>query len=174
MPRIFKNAVFPILVVILLAFLAQRLLLNNGSSDAPPKNWSTLLSNLKDGDVQALDQNVGSNNVKVTLKPQGGKAAETYTVGIPGEQAWNEVYSANKESVQITGNEVGGSSWVSLLVNILPFVLFLGFWFFLMNQMQGGGSRVMSFGSPTPNPNRWILRYVAEIPPPGAIRTLVL
>ena len=97
-------------------------------------------------DVQALDQNTGSNNVKVTLKPQGGKAAETYTVGIPGEQAWNEVYSANKESVQITGNEVGGSSWVSLLVNILPFVLFLGFWFFLMNQMQGGGSRVMSFG----------------------------
>ena len=146
MPRIFKNAVFPILVVILLAFLAQRLLLNNNSSDAPPKNWSTLLSDLKDGDVTALDQNVGSNNVKVTLKPADGKAAESYTVGIPGDEAWNQVYDANKEKVQITGNEVGGSSWVSLLVNILPFVLFLGFWLFLMNQMQGGGSRVMSFG----------------------------
>ena len=146
MPRIFKNAVFPILVVILLAFLAQRLLLNGGSSDAPPKNWSTLLSDLKGGDVQALDQNVGSNNVKVTLKPADGKAAETYTVGIPGDEAWNQVYDANKEKVEITGNEIGGSSWVSLLVNILPFVLFLGFWLFLMNQMQGGGSRVMSFG----------------------------
>ena len=69
MPRIFKNAVFPILVVILLAFLAQRLLLNGDSSDAPPRNWSTLLSNLEDGDVKALDQNVSSNTVKVTLKP---------------------------------------------------------------------------------------------------------
>ena len=25
-------------------------------------------------------------------------------------------------------------------------MLFFGFWLFLMNQMQGGGSRVMSFG----------------------------
>ena len=49
MPRIFKNAVFPILVVILLAFLAQRLLLNGDSSGAPPRNWSTLLSNLETG-----------------------------------------------------------------------------------------------------------------------------
>ena len=29
---------------------------------------------------------------------------------------------------------------------ILPFALFLGFWIFLMNQVQGGGSKVMSFG----------------------------
>ena len=35
---------------------------------------------------------------------------------------------------------------LSILTYILPFVLFFGFWIFLMNQMQGGGSRVMSFG----------------------------
>ena len=29
---------------------------------------------------------------------------------------------------------------------MLPFLLFFAFWIFLMNQMQGGGSRVMSFG----------------------------
>ena len=29
---------------------------------------------------------------------------------------------------------------------MLPFVLFFGFWIFLMNQVQGGGSKVMSFG----------------------------
>ena len=40
----------------------------------------------------------------------------------------------------------GGSSLLSLLTYILPFVLFFGFWIFLMNQMQGGGSRVMNFG----------------------------
>ncbi len=28
----------------------------------------------------------------------------------------------------------------------LPFLLLIGFWIFLMNQMQGGGSKVMSFG----------------------------
>ena len=40
----------------------------------------------------------------------------------------------------------GGSSLLSLLTYILPFILFFGFWIFLMNQMQGGGSRVMNFG----------------------------
>ncbi|MCW3046021.1 MAG: ATP-dependent metallopeptidase FtsH/Yme1/Tma family protein, partial [Solirubrobacterales bacterium] len=29
---------------------------------------------------------------------------------------------------------------------VLPFLIFIGFWIFLMNQVQGGGSKVMSFG----------------------------
>ena len=33
-----------------------------------------------------------------------------------------------------------------MLEYILPFVLIFGFWIFLMNQVQGGGSKVMSFG----------------------------
>jgi len=148
--RIFRNAVFPILVVILLAFLAQRLLLNNNGPEAPPRNWSTMLTDLKGGDVKQLEQNTAANNVKVTLKPAAdakpGAEAVTYTVGIPGDQAWAEVYDTNKDVVNITGAETGGSSWVSLLINVLPFVLFLGFWLFMMNQMQGGGSKVMSFG----------------------------
>jgi cell division protease FtsH len=41
---------------------------------------------------------------------------------------------------------VGSSPWWSILTSILPFVLLLGFWLFLMNQVQGGGSKVMSFG----------------------------
>jgi cell division protease FtsH len=144
--RIFRNAVFPILVVILLAFLAQRLLLNDDKPEAPPKNWSTLLGDLKAGDVTALDQNVNSNDVKVTLKPVDGKAAENYTVGIPGDAAWDQIYESNKDDLTITGATIEGSSWVSMLIGILPFVLFIGLWLFLMNQMQGGGSRVMSFG----------------------------
>ena len=39
-----------------------------------------------------------------------------------------------------------GFSLTSLLISFLPFLLLIGFWIFLMNQMQGGGSKVMSFG----------------------------
>jgi cell division protease FtsH len=41
---------------------------------------------------------------------------------------------------------VGTSAWWSILTSLLPFVLLFGFWIFLMNQVQGGGSKVMSFG----------------------------
>ncbi|MFM9124713.1 MAG: ATP-dependent zinc metalloprotease FtsH, partial [Actinomycetota bacterium] len=80
--------------------------------------------------------------------PEAPADAEPYTntVGIPGEMAWDQVYEQYRGDVDVAGSETGGSSWVSMLVGILPFVLFLGLWLFLMNQMQGGGSRVMSFG----------------------------
>ncbi len=33
-----------------------------------------------------------------------------------------------------------------MLEYFLPFVLFLGLWIFILNQVQGGGAKVMSFG----------------------------
>jgi cell division protease FtsH len=38
------------------------------------------------------------------------------------------------------------SIWISLLFNFLPILVIVGLFFFLMQQMQGGGNRVMSFG----------------------------
>lgn len=38
------------------------------------------------------------------------------------------------------------SWWVSLLSLLLPFIIILGLFWFLMSRMQGGGSRVMQFG----------------------------
>ena len=41
---------------------------------------------------------------------------------------------------------IPGSPWWSSLIWLAPFVLFIVFWIYLMNRMQGGGSKVMSFG----------------------------
>ena len=38
------------------------------------------------------------------------------------------------------------SWWVSLLPNILMLVVFVAIWLFILNQMQGGNNRAMSFG----------------------------
>jgi cell division protease FtsH len=75
-----------------------------------------------------------------------GKKPVRYTVGIPGEAAWDQVYRTYRDEVQIAGTKTGGSGWLGVLTYVLPFLLFLGFWLFLMNQVQGGGSKVMSFG----------------------------
>ncbi len=50
------------------------------------------------------------------------------------------------EGVNFDSKAVGGSPWWSLLTSLLPFVILIAFWIFLMNQVQGGGSKVMSFG----------------------------
>src|SRR6266480_1747756 len=48
------------------------------------------------------------------------------------------------DDYNIEGTKSNG--WLSLLTYVLPFLIFIGFWIFLMNQVQGGGSKVMSFG----------------------------
>lgn len=42
--------------------------------------------------------------------------------------------------------EAGTSNWVSILMNVVPFVLLLAFWIFMMRQMQSGGNKALSFG----------------------------
>ena len=36
--------------------------------------------------------------------------------------------------------------WITFLPHIITLVIFIGIWLFIMNQMQGGSNRAMSFG----------------------------
>ena len=47
---------------------------------------------------------------------------------------------------EISADTQARSVWLGVLLNVLPFVLLFGFIIFLMQSMQGGGNRVMSFG----------------------------
>jgi cell division protease FtsH len=38
------------------------------------------------------------------------------------------------------------SIWLQILVNAIPFIIMFGLIFFMMNQLQGGGSKVLQFG----------------------------
>src|SRR3970282_988503 len=39
-----------------------------------------------------------------------------------------------------------GPSWLTWGVNLLPLLLLVGFWVFIMRQMQAGGNKGLSFG----------------------------
>jgi cell division protease FtsH len=51
-----------------------------------------------------------------------------------------------KHKVDVELKDVSSNHWVSILVNAVPFVLLLGFWIFMMRQMQSGGNKALSFG----------------------------
>ncbi|HEX4348355.1 MAG TPA: ATP-dependent zinc metalloprotease FtsH, partial [Vicinamibacterales bacterium] len=56
---------------------------------------------------------------------------------------------ANKlvdSGVQVKAREAAASPWASLLYTWGPMLLFVGFWFFVMRQMQSGGNKALSFG----------------------------
>ncbi|MFL5859879.1 MAG: ATP-dependent metallopeptidase FtsH/Yme1/Tma family protein, partial [Solirubrobacteraceae bacterium] len=141
MSRFFKSAAFPILIVVVLAFFAQKLI--GSSNHGPNYTFGNLLTQLDSKQVKNLSLDQKSNSADVTLQ-DGTK----YSVGYPDSYAPTLIDNAQK-NVPAQGFNVQSKSsngWLSLLTYILPFVIFIGFWIFLMNQVQGGGSKVMSFG----------------------------
>ena len=141
MSRFFKSAAFPILIVVVLAFFAQKLIGN--SSHSPHYSFGDLLTQLDQRQVKSMSIHTKDNTVNVTTTDN-----QKYTVGYPDGYAQTLVNEA-RAGVAPNAFDIQGktsSGWLSLLTYILPFVIFIGFWIFLMNQVQGGGSKVMSFG----------------------------
>jgi len=141
MSRFFKSAAFPILIVIVLAILATKVI-GSGSS-GPHYTFGNLLQQLDHKQVQKLTLNQKSNSAEVTLTN-----GQKYTVGYTNGYSQTLINEA-KTDVPAQGLNVDTNSssiWLSLLTYLLPVVILIVFWLFLMNQVQGGGSKVMSFG----------------------------
>ena len=70
----------------------------------------------------------------------------TYPLGYEDDLT-KELLQAPGGTIVLSADPQKGSVLLSLLLTtVLPVVLIIGVIFFLMNQMQGGGNRVMSFG----------------------------
>jgi cell division protease FtsH len=147
MSRFFKSAAFPILIVVVLAFFAQKLIGNHSS--APNDTYGNLIVQLRHHQVQKLSLDPKSNSATVTLKPTGAQSTQTYSVGYPANAANELSQEAVEDGVQpnqVSVHNTSSSIWLTLATYLLPVILFIAFWLFLMNQVQGGGSKVMSFG----------------------------
>src|ERR687896_308119 len=139
MSRFFKSAAFPILIVVVLAFFAQRLI--SPSDRTPDPVYSEFLAQVEEGKVKDVTLNTKNNRLDVELTND-----RKYQTAYPDNTEQNLVNQLQAEGVEINVKQKGGSGWLTALTYILPFVIFLLFWLFIINQMQGGGSKVMSFG----------------------------
>src|SRR3989475_1448295 len=141
MSRFFKSAAFPILIVVLLAFLAVKLV-NPGSTNHRKHSYQTLVSvELPRGEVASVQFKNKGKALEVKYKNK-----ETAEFGYIDQAAPELIRELRTAGVQYNVESEKSSAILSLLTYIIPFVLFFGFWIFLMNQVQGGGSKVMSFG----------------------------
>jgi len=139
--RFFRSALFPLIVIVLLAYLASHTLLR-GSDDTKKITYSQLIERVEAGDVKEVLFVPKSRAIEGKLS-NGTK----FKVNYPSDQSQIALEERLREhNVLFDSKGTGDSPWWSILGYVLPFVIFFGFWIFLMNQMQGGGSKVMSFG----------------------------
>ena len=142
--RFLRSALFPVVVITLIVWLGTQTLMNNHS-----KTKRETLSNLYTQRPDRAEKHQAGRLQPEQAPGPGGDARrdevqrllrERPVAGRPAEAARDATAS------QFDSKGIGTSAWWSILTSLLPFVLLFGFWIFLMNQVQGGGSKVMSFG----------------------------
>jgi len=102
-------------------------------------NFTQFLNEVDAGQIKTA--NIDSTQVKGDLV----NGHDSYHTVIPG--SYPELYSKlHDKGVTMTFTDSSASGWLSMLVNFSPIILVVGFWIFMVRQMQSGGNKAMSFG----------------------------
>ena len=104
----------------------------------PEVSYSEFMTKVKAHEVKEVE--IKGNELMVT--PNEGTK---FTLVAPSDDAL--VGTLLENNVKVTGRQVEGASfWQNLLFSLLPILLLVGLWFFMMRQMNGGKNGVMSVG----------------------------
>lgn len=144
--RLFRGPIFWIvLAVIILLFVVQMFM--KGEKQIETKRGLELLNNNKVEQALMIDREQRVDlTLKEDLKIDGknySKKVYFYYVEPRGDAVAEAVTKAEKPYDDKVPSQ---SMWSMLLINLLPMILFIALFWFLMTQAQGGGSRVMQFG----------------------------
>jgi cell division protease FtsH len=141
--RFFRSALFPLIVIAAVVWLATMTLRGHGQK-TEHKTLSEALTIIREQPNSISEALVNPNKQELQLKlTDKSKITVHYPADTVLPALQNDLQKAN---VKYDSKGVGSSAWWTILSSLLPFVLLFGFWIFLMNQVQGGGSKVMSFG----------------------------
>ncbi|MDM7855355.1 ATP-dependent zinc metalloprotease FtsH [Cellulomonas alba] len=148
--RLVRGPILWIVLAVVLLWIAAATL---GAPSAKKVDTSVGLSLLKqDGAVQQAKMTDGQQRVDLTLTEDLKQGDTDYGKSVyfiytePLGDTVADAIVASDPPKGFTSVVPQTSWWSSLLQLVLPFVIILGIFWFLMANMQGGGSRVMSFG----------------------------
>ena len=144
MNRFFRSAFFPLLVIVALAWLASETLRGDNSKQRDV-TYSQVQDQVKENPQQIDSVVFDPKKHGITVKYKDDTTAKVNYPTDQSQEAFEQLLVAEK-GVPFDSKGTGSSAIWILLSTMLPFILLIGFWIFLMNQVQGGGSKVMSFG----------------------------
>ena len=141
--RYFRGPFVAVLVMLLLFFIVFTYA-NRGTSYTQ-KDTSYVVQQIEKHNVKSAV--LTDKNQTIQIVTNNGQHYQASWVGNQGQQLATELQKPG--NVPPDGYNVvvpTGNSVLGLIIGFLPYVLIILFFLFLMNQMQGGGSRVMNFG----------------------------
>lgn len=143
MNRLFKNLTIFILIVMITASLFNQLDKTKKVEDPFNNYYSAFNKALENDQIQQvkITQEDDTRIIEGTLK-----TGEKFTLNGPSDDdRLIEVLIAKEIPFTLSPAPKPGW-WVGLLSTIFPVIILVAFMFFILQQTQGGGSRVMQFG----------------------------
>ena len=134
-----KTAIFWV-VLICVAVLLWAVVRNGNRRVDQPLSFSQFMNEVEAGRVKSVA--ITGNEVRGAFKDDSVGFKTLVPLNYP------DIYKTMKDKgVNIDIKEPSSSSsYVSILINAIPFILLLAFWLFMMRQMQSGGNKALSFG----------------------------
>jgi cell division protease FtsH len=109
-----------------------------------PIAFTTFLSHVDKDEV--LDVTITGNEITGNLVSNTGNGREQFRTYVPGTHYDGLANKLEQKKVTITAKPEVTSPWATLLYSWAPILLMIGFWIFIMRQMQSGGNKALSFG----------------------------
>jgi len=126
-------------VLICVAVLLWAVVKNGHQKPDRSLNFSEFLTEVEAGNIKSVSINVN------TVKGDFATGNNSFHTEVPSN--YPKLYDLlSEKKVQMTFESSNSNGWVSILVNASPFLLLIGFWIFMMRQMQSGGNKALSFG----------------------------
>jgi cell division protease FtsH len=134
-----KQILIWVFMITCLVFLWQFVVKGTGSGQEKNISLTQLLNDADQGKV--ADVMVNGSEVTGHWKDDKAQFHTTIPANYP------DMYKTLRDhGVNITIKDQNSNAWLGFLIQLAPFALLLGLWFFLLRQMQSGGNKAMSFG----------------------------
>jgi len=110
--------------------------------------YSTFISNLENGDVENITLKPVRGVYEVRGQLKGYEENQFFITYLSGDDALNLINTAaSKNQTEVKWSPADDTNgWVQFFTSLIPFIIIFILFFFVLNQAQGGGSRVMNFG----------------------------
>ncbi|SFB22950.1 MULTISPECIES: ATP-dependent zinc metalloprotease FtsH [unclassified Bacillus (in: firmicutes)] len=143
MNRIFRNTIFYLLIFLVIIGVVSFF---NGNNEATKHlTYNEFVTKLESGDVKTFQMQPERGVYEVRGQLNEYKKDQYFLTYIPNSDVMLDRIDKAKSKVDVMpAKETSG--WVTFFTSIIPFVIIFILFFFLLNQAQGGGSRVMNFG----------------------------
>ena len=139
---ILRNLAFYALMFFVVWTVADYMSGSHQTAQATALGYSDFTEKVTAGDVDKVV--IVQNNIRGTLKD----GTEFTTIAPDAPSNDRDLYTrlAEKGVTISAENPPEPPWWQTLLTSLIPIALLIGFWFFIMQQSQMGGGRMMNFG----------------------------